>query len=398
MLAWWIYATLVAAVLALAAFAMERLTWRSGIAARGVWAAALVASLAWPLFSWWRATFMSVLVSAGPESGLSWTPLRVALSTAYLRLPPLDAWLPGVWLGASVVLVLTALLSHRRLVQIARRCHPTCIAGVPVWLGAGEGPAVFGVWRPRILMPAWIAASSARERRLALIHELSHVRAGDLPLLWASFAIVCAMPWNAAAWWILRRLRQAVEIDCDRRVLSRHGDAARSYGNLLVRTATARRSAPALVFGLSSGHSLLRRRIERLGRRAESGRRFPWLPASLATACLAVAAILPAPALPGLSTIVEIHAREVPWAHIQEQPASAVYGATAVPDGSGVVTLAGERPGGDQEADPAISGRFSHAPAHGAGVVRARPAPNDRETTSGEGGGGRSPRPGGGQR
>jgi TonB-dependent SusC/RagA subfamily outer membrane receptor len=41
------------------------------------------------------------------------------------------------------------------------------------------------------------------------------------------------MPWNAALWYMLRRIRLAVELDCDARVL-RRGVSVSTYGTLLI--------------------------------------------------------------------------------------------------------------------------------------------------------------------
>jgi hypothetical protein len=58
------------------------------------------------------------------------------------------------------------------------------------------------------------------------------------------------MPWNPAVWWILSRLRLAVELDCDARVL-RAGTPAGPYGSLLIDIAAlhagVRTPAPALL-------------------------------------------------------------------------------------------------------------------------------------------------------
>ncbi|HET7190243.1 MAG TPA: hypothetical protein VFI52_18960, partial [Gemmatimonadaceae bacterium] len=52
-------------------------------------------------------------------------------------------------------------------------------------------------------------------------------------LLAAACVAVALMPWHPAAWWVLTRLRLAIELDCDARVL-RRGVQARSYGEMLI--------------------------------------------------------------------------------------------------------------------------------------------------------------------
>ena len=68
---------------------------------------------------------------------------------------------------------------------------------------------------------------------MIVAHEQEHVRAGDPWLIHAACLAVAAMPWNAALWWQLRRLRMAVETDCDRRVLAGGVDLG-AYGTMLI--------------------------------------------------------------------------------------------------------------------------------------------------------------------
>jgi beta-lactamase regulating signal transducer with metallopeptidase domain len=71
------------------------------------------------------------------------------------------------------------------------------------------------------------------------------------------------MPWNAALWYMGRRLRLAIEVDCDHRVM-RHGDLdLRSYAELLI-TIGARRAVPGVGVGFSVGRPFLEHRIERM--------------------------------------------------------------------------------------------------------------------------------------
>jgi hypothetical protein len=45
---------------------------------------------------------------------------------------------------------------------------------------------------------------------------------------------IALFPWNPAVWFIVKRLRLSIEIDCDRRVLARRRANARDYGILLL--------------------------------------------------------------------------------------------------------------------------------------------------------------------
>jgi beta-lactamase regulating signal transducer with metallopeptidase domain len=70
------------------------------------------------------------------------------------------------------------------------------------------------------------------------------------------------MPWNAAMWWLLRRLCLAVEMDCDNRVVSRLGNA-NAYGELLLKVAQAASRGPRLQPALL-GSGMLEKRLTAL--------------------------------------------------------------------------------------------------------------------------------------
>jgi TonB-dependent SusC/RagA subfamily outer membrane receptor len=96
---------------------------------------------------------------------------------------------------------------------------------------------------------------------MVLLHEGEHRKARDPALLAGGILLVALAPWNPALWWGLRRLRLAVESDCDARVLGR-GVSRKSYGHLLLGVASSSDGlfplAPALVEG---GSTFLERRL-----------------------------------------------------------------------------------------------------------------------------------------
>lgn len=167
----------------------------------------------------------------------------------------------GLWATGSMALLgLLALVEHRgrRRTDGMReeRLH-----GLSVRVSESTGPAVVGLAPPRIIVPGWLLARSAEEQRAALAHEQSHVSAGDPWLLLGACAAVAVMPWNVALWYMLSRVRLAVEVDCDARVL-RSGIAASSYGELLISVAEHASDHSAGALALSGGPSHLHQRIQ----------------------------------------------------------------------------------------------------------------------------------------
>ena len=148
-----------------------------------------------------------------------------------------------VWLcGAAIFLIaqLSAYLQNRRellddAVEVSRidDIRVIEIAGI-------SGPFAFGLWRRYIALPiGFTQAYNPMERELALAHERSHHRAGDL---WANFAALAmlSLHWfNPVAWMAWRAFRFDQEAACDARVLRRRSAPERAaYARAIAKAAT----------------------------------------------------------------------------------------------------------------------------------------------------------------
>jgi hypothetical protein len=123
------------------------------------------------------------------------------------------------------------------------------------------GPAVVGVFRPSIVLPAWVLGASSDTQHVILQHESEHIAAGDSGLLTAAAVLVALMPWNLALWWQYLRLRSTVETDCDARVLARGKTDVRRYSEVLLRVASKTVNIPALSPAMGRNRSLIERRL-----------------------------------------------------------------------------------------------------------------------------------------
>jgi hypothetical protein len=158
-----------------------------------------------------------------------------------------------------------------------------------------------GAFNPAIVVPQWVLALEPAQLTLMLRHEQEHRQAGDGRLLTLAQLALIAMPWNVALWWQIFRLRVAVELDCDARVLRKptartaiccSSSRVRGAGSLLGVTAFAERAAQ------------LERRIRLLAR---SRMRTSAAARAVAT-CIGVAAltgawVAPRPAVPGRAPV-----------------------------------------------------------------------------------------------
>ncbi len=257
--AWMVYAAAVALVLAAAAAAGEAALRRLGRPARALWLGALAASLVLAALPWLPALTPAATVAAGragpSASDVIQLPALVLSPPALLR--RLDRPLLWLWGGASAAALLALLLGARGLARRRRRWTEARLDGTPVLLSGSFGPAVVGLLRPRIVVPRWVAVLDPPSRRLVLLHEEEHRRARDVALLTAAAALAALLPWNPALWLQVKRLRGAVELDCDCRVL-RRGAPALPYADLLLKVGggAAGPLAPALA---EPAHTLERR-------------------------------------------------------------------------------------------------------------------------------------------
>jgi bla regulator protein BlaR1 len=201
-----------------------------------------------------------------------------------------DAALVALWIGASTVLVLLLIGALRRLGRARASWRRDHIAGTPVLVSAHEGPALVGLLRPTIVVPEWLLREPQERQELVVRHEREHALARDHLVLLLGCAAVCAMPWNPASWWMLRRLRLAIELDCDARVL-RSGAQRRSYGMLLLDIAGhASTSRPFIAPALVDARTHLERRVLAMTETNRTRRPLRTLSAAAAALLLSAAA------------------------------------------------------------------------------------------------------------
>ncbi|MGQ0646749.1 MAG: M56 family metallopeptidase, partial [Gemmatimonadaceae bacterium] len=173
-----------------------------------------------------------------------------------------NALLGIAWLGTSLLMSVALVAGLVQLSRARRRGRRVALAGSTVAITTDLGPGVVPFGRPGILVPCWATELSPRSVELLIAHEEEHVRAGDAKLLLAGVVVLATMPWNPVLWWSVRRLRTAIELDCDARVL-RGGPAVADYAELLLSVAGRghARAVPALL-AFADSTSQLRTRID----------------------------------------------------------------------------------------------------------------------------------------
>jgi beta-lactamase regulating signal transducer with metallopeptidase domain len=164
-----------------------------------------------------------------------------------------------VWLSGVVSTVLIGLGSYVHTLRRYKRSRQPLsedlqreIAGMvrevglrrapQVWWSAEvPSPAVTGVLRPVLLLPAQFEQTLAvHEARLVLKHELMHIKRGDL-LVNALLCLLLSMHWfNPLMWFAFLKARFDREAACDAQVLGREGQVERvAYGHTLLKVETS---------------------------------------------------------------------------------------------------------------------------------------------------------------
>lgn len=209
----------------------------------------------------------------------------------------LNAWLAALWALVSAALVGVYSLSAWRLARRARSWQVSQVHAVPVSVAPDIGPAVFGWIHSRVVFPRWLTEAPEDVQRLALAHEREHLAARDSQILSVATLLCALLPWNLPLLWMLRRLRFAMEVDCDARVI-RGGADPNDYGLALLYVSERQSRAPITAIALIERKSQLERRINFM---FSSPRKYRAVIAgvcfALASYCLAAAAQLPAPSV-----------------------------------------------------------------------------------------------------
>lgn len=177
--------------------------------------------------------------------------------------PPhrLDALFHRIWLAISLVVLAGLVLSGCLLYWRKRLWAQGSLSGTSVLIAPDVGPAVVGLLRPRIVVPAWLLQESAVRQQFVLAHEQSHLDAGDPQMLTLALCLLVVMPWNLPLWWQFHRLRRAIEVDCDARVLHGGRDVA-EYCETLIQVGQNQSSYIGAVAAMSESGSFLEQRIK----------------------------------------------------------------------------------------------------------------------------------------
>ena len=254
-----------------------------------------------------------------PLSSVLTDPYGVTEVLAPVPLFPFGLPVPGsitdvlfyVYAAGVLLLALWFFLSYARLRAAIRRG----LSPAPEVLAQVEGVAArYGLKAPRrvVVLPGLESAFVCGPLRpvlalpgrpvddKVLLHELLHLRHGDV---WAGVG-VCALRclhWcNPLIWYCCDRIQNDCEALCDQRVLERlEGEERRAYGVILLSMADGRYARAPGTSSMANGGRNIKARIQAIAR-------FRRYPAGMALASGCVAAVLALTCLGGVSGAAEV--------------------------------------------------------------------------------------------
>jgi beta-lactamase regulating signal transducer with metallopeptidase domain/biopolymer transport protein ExbD len=181
-------------------------------------------------------------------------PAQPASTSGFSR-ANLGPMLTGVWLAVAALLLLRVIVSLFFLRLSGRRVD--AVTTGPIWEALQSAcaqlcirrrirlllderrtvPLVWGILRPRLLLPAEARTWDESRLRAVLLHELAHVKRLDLLVLLLT-QIACALHWfNPLVWLAAWRMHVERERACDNLVLN-SGVKASDYAEHLLQVAT----------------------------------------------------------------------------------------------------------------------------------------------------------------
>jgi len=293
-------------ILGAAWLAAWALRGRSAAERHVVWTAAAAAVLALPLLT---MTVPAVPVGAGhlPGSGLVFRVFAFASDApakggaAWGR--DVRWWIVAVWVAGTLAGLWQMILAYAAVARLRRRGRPVWerdLAGAlraidirgevgVVLTPAGTMPMVVGIRRPAVLLPEDAAEWPEERRRMVVLHELAHVRRGDLGTHLVARVALCLNWWNPLAWVAWNEFLKERERAADDLVLEA-GTRATEYAGHLLAVARGLQSSPAEAWAAvamarpSQLEGRLSAILDSTVKRKAPGRTMGWVAAAMAVA------------------------------------------------------------------------------------------------------------------
>src|SRR5437867_106107 len=194
-------------------------------------------------------------------------------------------WLFLAWLATALGLMAWLVRRSRSVVRTAARSLPASESpeqlldacrqqmGIKQRVrlklsGTASSPAVFGLWRPVILIPQKLTDKlSALQLRAVLFHELAHIKRSDALVHYLQTLLQIIYWWHPLLWFANAQIRRVREQAVDEAVVVAMGSDAEAYLATLLEVAKLAFNRPTFALGLIGiveSKSALAQRVQHL--------------------------------------------------------------------------------------------------------------------------------------
>ncbi len=181
------------------------------------------------------APLTPIEVEPAPPAGDPISPVPMPLDLSIEAGAVMTTPLLGVWLTGLAISLCVFAVQHWRACQAYAPMAPVDGLGVFRAASACVGPAVVGVWRPRVVIPAdFETRFDPTEQALVLSHERAHLRQGDTRVNMAVCLLVSAFWFNPLIHFAARCFRQDQEMARDADALAAAPGREAAYSRALL--------------------------------------------------------------------------------------------------------------------------------------------------------------------
>jgi beta-lactamase regulating signal transducer with metallopeptidase domain len=228
-------------------------------------AIALMLMLRWPLrkvfgagiaYQAWLVVPAMIVVAFLPPLTVAHRPVIVTVlhaSANLLAAPGARAggadwtgWLLALWCAGAAAVALWFWRAHRAFVRALGALTP--VRGLFFSASPAVGPALLGLWRPKIIVPQdFERRYTAQEQALIVAHERVHAQRADTLVNLLQAALQCIFWFNPLVHAAALFFRSDQEMACDAAVLRQHPGLLRTYAQALLKSQAFSTAAPPTV-------------------------------------------------------------------------------------------------------------------------------------------------------
>lgn len=183
-----------------------------------------------------------------------------------------NAWILLLWAAGAAFMLARAVAGRIALVVVRRQsAFLENFSGLDVRVAKVETPILTGVLHPAILLPASAREWTDDQRRMVLIHELTHFQQGDCWRNLFAQLLRAAFWFHPIVWLLIARLGREQELTCDEAVVA-SGQSRHDYAAFLLDAVRNLRSADMFACAMagSGAHSMKQRFANLLDTRTRS--------------------------------------------------------------------------------------------------------------------------------